>query len=170
MATGGDKLQIMGEGEPPVVVNQPGNFYQDPPSYPQPYGGGVPMGSMPSSHSHHTTTVVVNQPAPTTMGPRMWSSNICDCCNDMGSCLLGWFCPCVLASNVAQDMGESCCVPCCVPGWLIVLRAKLRAENNIQGSVMDDCCVVCCCGHCVLCQMAREVKYVKMMNAQQPRV
>ncbi|KAK7498745.1 hypothetical protein BaRGS_00010122 [Batillaria attramentaria] len=133
-----------------------------------PVGGAVggPMGSghpPPQPHAN-TTTVIINQPAPMSMstGPRDWSSGMCSCCDDMGSCLLGTFCPCILASQVAGDMDESICVPCCVPGWLIVLRTKLRADNNITGTVMDDCCKVCCCGNCVLCQMARELKFIRM--------
>ena len=46
--------------------------------------------------------------------------------------LLGTFCPLVLACRISLDMEESMCVPCCVPGWAVVLRTKLRVENNIQ--------------------------------------
>lgn len=124
-----------------------------------PYMSNIP----PPSHSSQqsSTTVIINQMMPTNTGPRIWSSSVCSCCDDMGSCLLGAFCPCILASQIAGDMGESCCVPCCVPGWLIVLRTKLRAENKITGTVMDDCCTVCCCGLCVMCQMKRELKFIR---------
>lgn len=126
--------------------------------------GPVAGAAMPPPQPSTNTTVIINQPAPMTpmnVGPRSWSSGVCSCCDDMGTCLLGTFCPCILACQVAGDMNESVCVPCCVPGWLIVLRTKLRAENNITGTVMDDCCMVCFCGNCVLCQMKREIKYVQ---------
>uniref|UniRef100_K1RYA9 Cornifelin-like protein n=1 Tax=Magallana gigas TaxID=29159 RepID=K1RYA9_MAGGI len=65
--------------------------------------------------------------------------------------------PCYLSSK----LNESCCLPFCLPGfpWLIALRVKMRAENNIQGSIMNDCCCVCCCSHCVMCQLSREHDY-----------
>lgn len=146
-----------GHQQPPYPI------HQDP--YP-PYPSGVPMMpyAPPASMSQmsNNTTVIINQPGVgVARGPRGWSSNVCSCCDDCGSCLMGLFCPCVLASQIASNMDESCCVPCCVPGWLIVLRTKLRAENNIMGSVMDDCCTVCCCGICVMCQMARELRFIK---------
>ncbi|XP_076467694.1 placenta-specific gene 8 protein-like [Babylonia areolata] len=138
-----------------------------PPSYamtPHPYypGSTLPMGQVGTpAVTQNTTTVIVNQPAPIVTGPRDWASSVCSCCDDMGSCLLGMFCPMILACQISIDMGESACVPCCVPGWLNVLRTKLRAENNIQGSVMDDCCMSCWCGHCVMCQMSRELKFIR---------
>ncbi|KAL8581021.1 hypothetical protein ACOMHN_048055 [Nucella lapillus] len=134
-----------------------------PPHQPYPHGAAVPMGMMAGGQAYHhnTTTVIVNQPAPVVTGPREWSSTLCSCCDDMGSCMMGTFCPLVLACQISMEMEESMCVPCCVPGWLIVLRTKMRAQNKIQGTVMDDCCMNCWCGHCVMCQMARELKFIR---------
>ncbi|KAK7097939.1 placenta-specific gene 8 protein-like [Littorina saxatilis] len=158
-----------------VIISQPG-MHPPPPAYSQsqshqhPYDvGGVALGNMvaggSSSHSAQHTTIVINQPGQLThMGPRDWTSSLCSCCDDMGSCILGAFCPCILACQITSDMGESSCVPCCVPGWLIVLRSKLRTQHNIQGTVMDDCCVTVCCGNCVMCQMARELKYISTFS------
>lgn len=154
----------------PPVTQQPTAPSHPPYPYPLQPGAAVPLGVLASAAAPVThvsnTTVIINQPGRVERGPRDWSSSLCSCCDDMGSCLLGWFCPCVLAGKIASGLEESCCVPCCVPGWLIVLRTKLRAENNIQGSVMDDCCTVCCCGVCVMCQMARELKFIK--NSYRP--
>lgn len=36
------------------------------------------------------------------------------------------------AAKLAQDLGENCCVPFCVPGWLVVLRTKFRTQMNIE--------------------------------------
>ncbi|XP_074837348.1 cornifelin [Carettochelys insculpta] len=85
-----------------------------------------------------------------------WHSGLCDCCADMGICLCGTFVPCVLACQVAQDFGESCCLAC-LPGALLGLRTGLRERHRIQGSVCDDWLVMSCCGPCGLCQMAREL-------------
>lgn len=118
----------------------------------------VQMTSPISSNSH--TTVIVQQPSlPMIKPPRLWATKLMDCCDDMGICLCGTFCGSCLASQIATDMGESACVPCCVPGAMIALRIKWRTQENIQGSLMDDCCTLLCCGPCALCQMAREIKF-----------
>lgn len=170
-----DDEEMLLPGEDNTIVQQPhvqqayaGAPMAMPHTYPpphQPYaqGAAVPMGMIAGGpgYTTNTTTVIVNQPAPVVTGPRDWSSTLCSCCDDMGSCLMGMFCPWILACQVSMEMEESMCVPCCVPGWMVVLRTKLRTENNIQGTVMDDCCTTCCCGHCVLCQMSRELKYIR---------
>lgn len=138
----------------PYFDNPPPGYY--PPS--SPYG---PVPGAPINH-HTTTTVIINQPSPMTVaGPRLWSSDLCSCCDDMGICCLGLFCPCILGVQLATDMGESSCLPCCVSGWLMGLRIKMRTQNNIQGSIMNDSCVTCFCGICSLCQMAREMELIK---------
>eukprot|EP00117_Sycon_ciliatum_P021612 scpid63746/ scgid18886/ PLAC8-like protein 1 len=109
-----------------------------------------------------TTTVVQ------TMGGgamRNWSTGLFDCFNDITVCLLGCFCPVCLLFQTASQLGENgCCVACCIP-WpygQMMLRVKIRSENNIQGSICDDYCTVGCCQACAMCQEAREVKYIQM--------
>ncbi|AWO96330.1 putative cornifelin [Scophthalmus maximus] len=86
-----------------------------------------------------------------------WSSNVCDCCDDCGICLCATFIPCILGCKVAQDNGDSCCVPF-LPGAMIALRTSMRSRYHIQGSVCDDWVVMACLPLCGLCQMAREQK------------
>ncbi|KAK7478642.1 hypothetical protein BaRGS_00030105, partial [Batillaria attramentaria] len=115
--------------------------------------------------------VVTKQPegmAGMTVNQRMWSSGTFACFDDMGSCLLGAICPIILAHRLAGDLGESACVPCCVPGALITMRTKLRTMQNIQGSIMDDCIMAQCCGPCILCQMVREMDYIKRHTQLNP--
>uniref|UniRef100_A0A2C9KHP4 Uncharacterized protein n=1 Tax=Biomphalaria glabrata TaxID=6526 RepID=A0A2C9KHP4_BIOGL len=106
---------------------------------------------------------------------RNWSSGLCDCTEDRKICCNGFWCLPCLACQVSQDMGESFCLPCCVPcAYLYVLRTKIRMEQNITGSTMDDCCPVCCCPSCTLCQLARELKYTQrsemMLTSWRPRL
>ena len=52
-------------------------------------------------------------------------------CRCFSGCLVTW-CGTCAACVYSSDMGESCCLPMCVPGWLIALRTKLRTERGIQ--------------------------------------
>ncbi|XP_024123685.1 cornifelin homolog isoform X1 [Oryzias melastigma] len=106
------------------------------------------------------SNVVNTQPATTsryTVSSQLtdWSTGPCDCCDDCGICLCGAFVPCILACRVAQDSGESCCLPC-LPGAMIALRTSMRNKYNISGSVCDDWLIMACLAPCGLCQMARE--------------
>ncbi|KAM4581040.1 cornifelin homolog [Odontesthes bonariensis] len=86
-----------------------------------------------------------------------WSTNVCDCCDDCGICLCATCIPCILGCNVAQNSGESCCLPF-LPGAMIALRTSIRNKYRIDGSVCDDWLIMACCPLCGLCQMAREQK------------
>ncbi|XP_043972997.1 cornifelin homolog [Gambusia affinis] len=106
------------------------------------------------------STVVTSQPTQytvTTGRSSDWSTNVCDCCDDCGICLCGAFIPCILGCKVAQDNGDSCCLPF-LPGAMIALRTSIRSKYNIEGSVCDDWVVMACLPLCGLCQMAREQK------------
>ncbi|XP_068672746.1 placenta-specific gene 8 protein-like [Montipora capricornis] len=121
--------------------------------YPPPMAGyPPPVATQPGFTSTHTT-VVVNQPALM----REWSSGLCACFDDCGSCCMGAFCPTCLLVQVSGRMGEGCMFAYCCPGALIGLRVKLRIQQNIQGNLCDDYCKVTWCGMCVLCQLSREL-------------
>ncbi|GFS14492.1 placenta-specific 8 [Elysia marginata] len=126
---------------------------------PEVYGVNAPVVStqpmqQPSAH------VMVQQPPPA-YPARNWSSGTFDCMDDVPICLFGWFCGLCLACKVSGDMGESMCVPCCLPLPVAILRTKWRTEHNIQGTIMDDCVMSTFCGACSLCQLARDVKIVQ---------
>ncbi|GFO03994.1 placenta-specific 8 [Plakobranchus ocellatus] len=135
---------------------QPPQYDQKGPSYghPPPVVQSQPMGG---------TTVIVQQ-APQVV-QRPWNSGLFDCFDDFAICLCGTFCGLCLACQVASDMNESVCVPCCVPAPLTVLRTKWRTQNHIEGSIMNDCLLEACCGPCAHCQLAREVKQAKSAQA-----
>ncbi|XP_053123467.1 uncharacterized protein LOC128332772 isoform X4 [Hemicordylus capensis] len=70
--------------------------------------------------------------------------------------LCATFIPCILACHVAEEAGESCCLPC-LPGSLIALRTDVRARYHIQGSICEDWVVMTCCPLCGLCQLSRQL-------------
>ncbi|CAL8240317.1 unnamed protein product [Merluccius merluccius] len=103
------------------------------------------------------TTVVTGVPAQT----GHWSTELCDCCSDMGIFCLGFWCLPCLQCKVAGDFGWCCMMPvldvfCCAASC--TLRPAMRQQYGIPGSFCDDCCKLLWCYPCVWCQMAREVK------------
>ncbi|PIO40453.1 hypothetical protein AB205_0022670 [Aquarana catesbeiana] len=62
-----------------------------------------------------------------------WSSELCDCCSDCGTCLFGFCFPTCLACYVADKYGESCCLPI-VPGGMTAMRTHMRLTYGIRVS------------------------------------
>ncbi|XP_036453032.1 plac8 onzin related protein 6 [Colossoma macropomum] len=92
-----------------------------------------------------------------------WSSGICDCCEDMSTCCLGFWCPCCLMCNTSERFGECFCLPLVQISFGVPLtfamRSSVRERYRIQGTMFNDCCVSTCCAVCVWCQIARELKH-----------
>ncbi|XP_046348217.1 placenta-specific gene 8 protein-like [Haliotis rufescens] len=142
---------------PGVVPYQP-NYYTPPHQQPvmqQP----MPMQTM---QSHNTTVVVagLGGGGPVDAPPRGWSTGLCGCFEDVMGCLCVMFCQECYGCHLASKAGETCCLPCCVPYWLVSLRAHIRGKHNIQGSICDDCCMVVCCYQCTMCQLSREINNI----------
>ncbi|XP_076843543.1 plac8 onzin related protein 6 [Brachyhypopomus gauderio] len=114
--------------------------------------------------------IVTTQPgaafSPDSPKTGQWSSSVCDCCEDMGICCFGFWCPCCLMCKTSKEFGECLCLPLLemffgsgIPPVTYALRSSIRERYRIRGSMCDDCCMATCCGICVWCQMARELKY-----------
>lgn len=102
------------------------------------------------------TTVVIQQQQKM---EREWNSGLFACFEDMGSCLMGLCCPCIQICSISSRMGEGFLYGCCCANLArFTLRAKLRAEQQIQGSLCNDAILGLFCTNCILCQMDRELK------------
>ncbi|XP_070571786.1 placenta-specific gene 8 protein-like [Ptychodera flava] len=131
---------------------------------PQGYMSGNPayMGSPVVTQPQSSTTqnvVVVQTPQTVHVHVGAWTTGLCGCFEDCGSCLASFYCHNCYRCYLANKLEESCCYPICVPGAatdLMVLRMKVRMINNIPGNAMNDCCAACCCPYCVAAQLSRE--------------
>ncbi|KAJ7954073.1 protein PLANT CADMIUM RESISTANCE 2-like [Quillaja saponaria] len=108
----------------------------------------------------------------TSSPPVPWSTGLCDCCDDVSSCCLTCWCPCITFGRIAEiiDRGSTSCgvsgalytLILCVTGcscmYSCFYRSKLRGQYFLVEQPCTDCCVHCCCEGCSLCQEYRELK------------
>ncbi|XXG81543.1 hypothetical protein AAC387_Pa09g2150 [Persea americana] len=102
-----------------------------------------------------------------------WSTGLCDCFDDCGSCCLAFWCPCIAFGRIAEivDRGANSCTKSSATyvllgmltgmqiQWLFSCgyRSRLREQYQLPEKPCDDCLVHCFCGHLALCQEYREL-------------
>jgi Cys-rich protein (TIGR01571 family) len=112
-----------------------------------------------------------------------WRDPIWCWCNQcIPSCCMSFFCPCILAGQVAEKMRwmKCCSVVNCAFGSVFLffmfafilrsqsvlifiglvlsylawsLRTRVREQFRIRGDVFSDCLLSFCCPHCVIAQV-----------------
>ncbi|KAJ8760766.1 hypothetical protein K2173_018822 [Erythroxylum novogranatense] len=128
----------------------------------------------PPSNSQDETTVAtgVLDPFDLINGSNAWSTGLCDCFSDIGSCCLTCWCPCIAFGRIAEmvDRGSTSCgvsgalytLILCLTGcsclYSSFYRSKLRGQYFLEESPCGDCCIHFCCEECALCQEYRELK------------
>ncbi|XP_071385980.1 cornifelin homolog B-like [Centroberyx affinis] len=111
------------------------------------------------------TSLVFSQPRSLVVSSETddWASGVCDCCDDMADCCLGfWCCPC-FACKTTKAYGQCLCLPLldifgCIPPVTMTMRVSMRQRYGIKGNMCQDCVCATCCSPCVWCQMSREMK------------
>ncbi|XP_050270233.1 cell number regulator 2-like [Quercus robur] len=170
----------------PSIMNESekGSSVSVPSAPPQP-----PNPSSEIDHSNHWTATGVpvhmtNQPNPPPRpaanpdlkshpeSPVPWSTGLFNCCDDVNSCCLTCWCPCITFGRIAEivDRGSTSCgvsgalytlilfVTGCSCLYSCFYRSKLRGQYFLEESPCTDCCIHCCCEECALCQEYRELK------------
>ncbi|KAH7284747.1 hypothetical protein KP509_34G068700 [Ceratopteris richardii] len=133
-----------------------------------------------------TERLIRSQHLSASINPQPWSTGICACFNDMKSCCLGLWCPCILfGRNVEVLEGRPWTGPClmhalllsvaagigyslthgtllgllvsCVPCYACGYRKILRTKYNLEDAPCGDFLTHLCCHQCALCQEYREI-------------
>ncbi|XP_062391660.1 cornifelin homolog B-like [Sardina pilchardus] len=114
-----------------------------------------------------TTKLVIEQPAPvmeTKVTDHQWSTEICDCCQDMPQCCFAcWCCPC-FACKTTKKYGQCLCLPLleifggCIAPVTLAMRVSMRHRYGINDTICRDCVLATFCTSCSWCQMATEMK------------
>ncbi|XXG40951.1 hypothetical protein AAC387_Pa01g1533 [Persea americana] len=158
---------------PPVPVAMVAPLPSAPPE-PDQFGPsiatGIPINSMSQFCSPNAPTPPPIQVQP--QAPVPWSTGLCDCCDDVYSCCITCWCPCITFGQIAEivDRGSSSCAVSgalymlllCVTGcsclYSCFYRSKMRGQYFLEETPCADCLVHCCCEPCAMCQEYRELK------------
>ncbi|KAL6292277.1 hypothetical protein ACE6H2_000419 [Prunus campanulata] len=103
--------------------------------------------------------------------PERWSRGLFSCGEDICTCCITCFLPCITFGRIAEiiDEGQSSCLShSLVYGLLFTInfqwvysctyRKRLRQKFGLPEEPCGDCCVHFFCGHWALCQEHAELK------------
>merc|ERR1712159_183265 len=87
-----------------------------------------------------------------------WSSGLCSCFDDFGSCAYAFCCPCCANASARTNFdGSNMCFNCLCASPCVV-RNIVREAYNIEGTCAGDICLPIWCGACSIAQLLRESK------------
>ena len=91
-----------------------------------------------------------------------YSTGLCDCCSDTGSCLDVFFCGCCHISRVLNALNFqpdtcSCLCPCCLLCHICTTQDLMAQRFAPEQELKNGCCTVLFCASCVVCQTSREL-------------
>jgi Cys-rich protein (TIGR01571 family) len=109
-----------------------------------------------------------------------WKHSLCGCSGDIGTCITGLFCPCILYGRTSYRLSQKsdkkdptdmlgysttnghCMLMgvACGLQWLFPMfqRTRIRHAYKLPGNIASDLLKGCCCCCCVAIQNEREVK------------
>ncbi|PPS00092.1 hypothetical protein GOBAR_AA20573 [Gossypium barbadense] len=114
----------------------------------------------------------MNHPSGQPQNELPWSAGFCDCCSDLKTCCISYWCPCITFGQIAEivDKGSTSCgasgalytlimfVTGCGCLYSCCYRSKLRKQYNLKGGNCGDCMRHFCCEPCALTQEYRELQ------------
>ncbi|GMY18245.1 protein PLANT CADMIUM RESISTANCE 2-like [Fagus crenata] len=154
-------------------------MYSSNPSAPQKYSDAPqPFGQAPATGFPVNSTNQYQERPQTapfqvqSTAPGLWSTGLCDCCDDVPNCCITCWCPCITFGQIAEivDRGTTSCAASgalyALIAWITgcgclyscFYRSKMRRQYTLEESPCGDCLVHCCCETCALCQEYRELK------------
>ena len=101
----------------------------------------------PQNNPQPINQIIIQAPQQITNQPQLdpfmyttdWSHGLCDCCSDCSECIFAYCCYGCFISRLHKRAGECSCTPCCCPGSILPLTAKVRGHYKIRGSIWTDC-------------------------------
>merc|ERR1711988_492174 len=111
----------------------------------------------------------------TNMAP--WMTSLFGCMEDITSCCMGSFCPCLQYAEVNDIVEEgsyakacllmwccqACTICCIAPGRRGTIRKAMPDE--LDEEPCGDCLVWVCCPSCASCQEFRELKLQRSLSS-----
>ncbi|XP_064389115.1 uncharacterized protein LOC135337132 [Halichondria panicea] len=94
-----------------------------------------------------------------------WNNGLCSCFEDCSTCIITLFVPCYTFGKNAEQLGENCVmyglswmVPILNIWCRTQIRGKIREQQGIDGSCLNDLLWVFFCEFCTMVQEARQLQ------------